>query len=120
MIPAPHYPISHPRWFLPLALYGVLFGLKKAHIYIFLVSDYLADLVAMPIILGIVLWAWRQRPERAPLPLPRIYVASTVFLFSVLFEWIFPAISPRFTADPWDIGCYALGAMAFCLWLNRY
>lgn len=112
-------PLLHPFWIGSVLVYLVLFGLKKAEISIPYVSWYAADLLAMPVVLGIVLWAWRNRPARREPVLPRAYVAATLLIFSLLFEWLFPLLTPRFTADPWDIACYTAGALAFCRIQNR-
>ncbi|HSI75235.1 MAG TPA: hypothetical protein VK957_05060, partial [Lunatimonas sp.] len=38
---------------------------------------------------------------------------------SFVFEVLLPQWSDRYTADPWDVLCYGLGAVYFYLFINR-
>ena len=113
-------PLFNP-WFLAFFLiYLVLFILKKSDVHLGLVSDHGADLLAMPIVLSIGLWAIRiSRPERREYRLHPGLIIFTVVLYAVLFEWIFPAVSDRSTADPIDAVAYAVGGAFFAWQMNR-
>ncbi len=113
-------PLYNP-WFLSfLPIYLLLFVLKKSDIHLGLVSDYGADLLAMPIILSIGLWVIRvSRAERRGYQLSPALIIFTVVLYSVLFEVVFPSLSDRATADPLDAVAYVLGAGFFAWRMNR-
>lgn len=116
----PIHSLLNPIWLIASSLYIGLFILKKAHFPIPWISWYLADLLSMPVILGIILFSWRiSSPERSNSALPPIYTGLTVAIFGLLFEGLFPILTERFTADPWDILCYTLGALFFCQFQNK-
>lgn len=46
-------------------------------------------------------------------------ISMSTLIFSVFFEYFIPQFDPRFTADPFDVLAYILGAIAFMLWGNR-
>lgn len=113
-------PLTNP-WFLSfLGIYLVLFIFKKSEVHLGLISNYGADLLAMPIVLSIGLWAVRiSKPERREYVLSPFLIVFTIVLYSVLFEWVFPSISDRATADPLDAMAYVLGGAFFAWKMNR-
>lgn len=84
-----------------------------------MISSYLADILCMPIVLSLAL-IFVRRVKR----LPNFFfnwkhVLFAWIYFSLAFEWFLPSISNRYTADPIDMICYALGSLAFLLLQNR-
>ena len=108
-------------WFLAfLKVYFILFVLKKLGVYLGPVSDYGADLLALPVVLSIALWAIRiSRPERRSYRLPIWMVVFTVALYGFLFEWWFPQVTDRFTGDWLDVVAYAIGGAFFAWKMNE-
>jgi hypothetical protein len=102
-------------------VYAVLLACKKSGIYIPYLSDFGADLLAIPFILTIALWAVRiTDPRRKNHLFSPGYIAVAVLLIALLFEGLFPILSNRFTADPLDVLCYALGGLAFAWAQKRF
>lgn len=117
-------PLKHPVFWGAVGIYTVLLVLKKTGVYIPLISDYLSDLLVMPVVLSIALWAVRSTrtpkgEERQEYFFRWWHVAFTVGFYSLLFEVLFPQLTDRFTADPWDVLAYAVGGVLFFLVLNR-
>ena len=107
-------------WFLAFVkVYTVLFVLKKLEVYIWGVSDYAADLMAIPVVLSIALWAIRRsKKDRQDYQLKIWMIVFTVVLYAVLFEWLFPNMTDRFTGDPLDALAYAIGGAFFAWKMN--
>lgn len=112
-------PLSRPWFLIAFVCYLTLFILKKSGIYMVGLSDYGADLLALPVALGIALWVIRKsKPDRQDYRLPWTLILAAVVIFAVLFEGLFPMWSDRFTADPLDVVAYGLGASLFAWKLN--
>ena len=109
-----------PFFRFALSAYLLLFILKKAGIYLYFISDYVADFLTLPVVLAITLIIIRK-----VLPNQKIYsfkvwhVLYTVVLYGFLFEWVFPKLDKSATADPWDLLAYALGGVVFWFWMNN-
>lgn len=112
-------PLTSPWFLIAGVAYLILLILKKTGVYFVGLSDYGADLLAMPVALSIALWVIRRSSsEQKTYRLSWTLIASGVVIFSVLFEGLFPLLSERFTADPIDVVAYALGAAFFAWKLN--
>lgn len=113
-------PLTHPLFIGSILIYLVLIILKKSGIYIPFVSDYIADFLVMPVVLTVALWAVRRTGEdRKSYTFQWWHVAIAVGLYGFLFEWLFPRMTDRFTADPWDLLAYAAGGLVFYFLMNR-
>ena len=85
-----------------------------------LLTSYLADLLSMPIILTLALYAYRRLVARScTLVFPDSWLWLAWLYVAVWFELLLPAVSARAVADPFDVVAYALGTLAFRAWLNR-
>ncbi|MEM0996619.1 MAG: hypothetical protein AAGN35_06055 [Bacteroidota bacterium] len=112
--------LFHPVFAASLIIYLVLFALKKAEIYLPFISDYAADFLTMPVVLTLALLGIRRsRADRRNYTFPWTYVAFAVAMYAFLFEFLFPRLTERFTADPWDILAYAMGGVVFYFTVNR-
>jgi hypothetical protein len=112
--------LRHPFFGIACGLYLALKATRSSALRLPIVHDYLADFLCMPVVMGIalaILRRWVSRDEGSTLS--SALMVGTVLLYSFLFEYWFPSISPNFTADPWDVLAYALGAVAFHVFLNR-
>jgi hypothetical protein len=112
--------LRHPFFLASLFLYLTLKATRNGQFRVPILHDYLADLLCMPVVMGIALAILRQWVSRdAGSTLPVRLMVMTVALYAFLFEYWFPRISTDFTADPWDVLAYAAGAVAFHFILNR-
>jgi hypothetical protein len=113
------HPLKHPLFLVSCGAYLLLFILKKSGIYLPFLSDYLADFLTMPVVLSIALFGIRRsRPDRRGYRFSWTFVALAVAMYAFLFEYLFPRLTERFTADSWDVLAYALGGIVFFLWMN--
>ena len=111
--------ILHPLLLIAVTLYLLKILLFKMGIHIQLVQNYLGDLLCMPVVLTCTLWFQRHITTRNPDYQFTIYhVLVAVALYSVLFEWILPNQSPKYTADLWDVVAYSLGGIIFYFGIN--
>ncbi|RTQ51561.1 magnesium citrate secondary transporter [Hymenobacter gummosus] len=84
------------------------------------VTSWLADALAMPVILTLALVAQRLLRRRPRFVLPDAWLLAAWLYVSLWFELLAPRLHPaRYTADWLDVLAYALGTWAFRRWLNR-
>lgn len=78
------------------------------------VDGYLDDIICIPIILQ--LWNWEKQYllDDSNYSIHLIESLLLTILLSLLFEYVFPWLSPAFTFDLYDFIAYALG---WCLYL---
>lgn len=85
-----------------------------------LVRFHLADVLALPLELTLMLYFMRHWYFRRPsFVLPTGWIFSTWLVFAVWFEGILPLFDRRATADPLDVVAYGVGGFIFWRWLNR-
>ena len=85
-----------------------------------LLSSYLADAVALPVMLSLALAAHRRLVVRSrAFVLPDAWLLATWAYVSVFFEGLLPYCSATAVADPLDVVAYAAGTVVFRRWLNR-
>lgn len=83
------------------------------------VHEYLDDLVAMPVVLGITLQVYRWiHPHKENFRFSKTHVIIGCLYFSFLFEFLLPRWSEIYTSDIWDVLAYGIGAMAFYVLIN--
>lgn len=85
------------------------------------IDAYLDSFLLMPILLTFIVverrWLFRSGSGYC-LKLLDIVIATLFIAF--VAELVFPALSPRFTADWWDVLAYALGSALFYFTINGY
>jgi hypothetical protein len=103
----------------------VLFTIHQLMQYVFklqipFLNNYLDNLLAMPVILTL-LWAERRwlfnKGDHYHLPIFEGVIA-TIYII-IIGEWLFPALSHRFTSDWLDIPFYLLGTVLFYVLIER-
>lgn len=110
----------HITWFVLLFTWILFHFSGAAGIHSSFLNSYLDDLLAMPLVLGGILAFFRRWVFRsAAFQLSTFQIWSTVAIFSLYFEWLVMYIKPGFTADGWDVLCYALGGLFFQLVINK-
>lgn len=80
--------------------------------------SYLDDLLVVPIVLPATLALMRLIFYRKIRCLSVFMTVSFVLLLSILFEVILPKVNALYTADLWDVFCYAIGGIVF--WRYQY
>jgi hypothetical protein len=92
---------------------------KVEGIFIPYIHEYLDDLLAMPVVLGLTLQIFRwfhSQGNAFVFTIPQIAIA--VIYFSLIFEVILPMRSDVYTRDWWDILFYTIGAVGFHFLIN--
>jgi hypothetical protein len=85
-------------------------------------SYYLNDLLCLPLLLPIILYAQRRLGLRRHDAAPRLWeVIQHWLVFSVVFELVLPSYPQWFrtTADPLDVAAYLAGGIGAWLWWSR-
>ena len=83
-------------------------------------TSYLADALALPVMLSLALAGQRRLGNHPPsFVFPNTWLLAAWLFVSVWFEGILPNYSHQAVADPLDIVAYALGTLAFRRWLNQ-
>ena len=113
--------ISHPLFILSCFLFLAHQLIQKGFgVHIPFVHSYLDDLLVMPIILTLILVERRKfygwgKDFVFSLPV----TTALVLTFSLIFELLFPYLSPEFTFDWWDCLAYGIGGVMFYRYLNN-
>ena len=76
-------------------------------------SNYFADVLCLPILLSYTLLLLRYLKKNQFLYLNYQQILFTFFYTSILFEFILPKFSKRYTSDFFDVLAYAMGAVFF-------
>ena len=117
--------LRHPLFLLGAGLYLLSAAHKRNAVGPWpfwppVLTSYLADTLALPLELTLVLCLLRHHYFRNPaFVLPGSWIVSTWVVFSLWFEGILPLFSHDATADPLDVVAYAAGGLGFWRWLNR-
>lgn len=78
------------------------------------VDDFLDSFLLLPLVLHIILmeryWLFGIKE-----PLSIYTIVAFFILISIVSEIVFPWLSPRFTADAWDVLAFALGGIVYYL-----
>jgi hypothetical protein len=101
--------------------YLLLYLAKALNLYVPFLSDYLADLLCLPIVLSSIhflMSGMRAVPKGFELSLAMIIAA--IIAFSVVFEFVLPKINEKYTADPFDILAYFLGGINYYYYRRKY
>lgn len=85
-----------------------------------IIRNYYADLVALPIMLSIVLTVLRHFKNDKTLVLDKYKVLVAFIYLSVVFEFILPNLSSKYTSDYYDVIAYAIGAIIFYSYQKLY
>jgi hypothetical protein len=83
-------------------------------------SNYLEDIIAIPIILKSSLLIINNIHSKFhSFQISRIDIVIFVLVFSMYFEFYLPKVDSRFTADLMDVVCYTLGGIIFARFMNQ-
>jgi hypothetical protein len=86
--------------------------------------SYVNDLISIPVLVPLMLFAARRLGLRShDLPPLANEIIVPVIVWSILFEIVLPQSMfwrRWITGDPYDVLCYALGAMVASMWWQRF
>ncbi len=85
----------------------------------FFFKNYAADILCIPLIFGTIQEIVRLVKWNNEILLKLPVVVVGVIVYSVVFEYILPQISPVFTTDIWDVVCYIFGGIVFLFFQKR-
>lgn len=113
-------PLNHPVFLVCAILFIAHQILQKiGHIPLPWLDNHLDCLLCMPLLLTV--WLLERRHLVFKNPAHRLSfseIGLATLLLALLFEWGFPALSPRFTSDWRDVVAYAAGSLIFWKFLN--
>lgn len=89
-----------------------------------LVQGYLSDLLAVPLMLGVILIILRWYTNDPMFIISNLKILFAFIYISVAFEWFLPLYKSNFHADWWDAVAYGLGAIVYgvlqnATWINK-
>lgn len=100
--------------------WSVIHICRYLHHPIPLANDHLTDFIAVPAMAHLTLMFTRRfivRNRHYSYPLG--YLLFIAFYVSVIFEWIMPHVSSRYTGDWWDVASYFAGSI-FYYYFQRF
>lgn len=80
---------------------------------------YFADLVCLPVLLGLVLMVQRSYRQTSAWLLPRWHGLLAAVSYALYFELLLPRFKASVVGDVRDAACYFLGWLLFELLINR-
>ncbi len=105
-------------WALALA-YGALQWARRRGDLPLMIDWYFADVLCLPLVLGLVLAAQRLVGRPADWTLPWWHGLAGAIFYAVYFEGVLPRLSDRAVADPTDALAYLLGWGVFESLINQ-
>lgn len=102
-------------FFIPFSiLYGGSLFLKfHPELYTGWITNYVADILCIPIVLQLTIWILRLLKSDASIQLSKAQIWVAFVYVSLLFEVILPFLKDRYTADIIDVLMYAIGTMIY-------
>ncbi|WP_430615156.1 hypothetical protein [Flavobacterium sp. JP2137] len=112
--------IVYNPYFLGLLLVGTsIYILQRCGVILpDFVQYYINDLLVMPLVLWVVL-AFLKMIHGAQARISWAMAVPLVVFYSLFFECYLPTFHPRYTADGYDVLCYAVGALVFMWFQHR-
>lgn len=111
--------MSNPLFLVACVLFSIHQVIEKILCHpIPLLDNYLDTLLCMPIFLGCLLIERRWLYKKPNFTFTAFEVGFMLIVLSIIFEIVFPWLSPNFTADWWDVLLYAVGGIVFYRFIN--
>lgn len=103
------------KYFLAYCLsWLVVHGLRRLNVPVNLLNDHVTDFVFVPVVAHLTLFVMRRYILRnMSFYLPLSYLLFIAVYSSLVFEWLLPLHSPRYTADRMDVIAYFAGALFY-------
>lgn len=99
---------------IAILVYFVQLIMKRNHFYLpSAINNYLADLLCVPILLAITLFLLRKFKKLPNLQLSLPMIVFVCVYVSIVFEYILPLYSARYTSDILDVVAYFVGGATY-------
>lgn len=107
--------MKYRGWMVLVVLYIFLLGVKFDFISIKIayVRNYFADILCLPILLSVSTLLIRYVKRAATFKLSILHICFVFLYISIVFEFVLPHFSTKFTYDIFDIFAYGLGGIIF-------
>lgn len=103
-----------PYFICYLSLWSIVHHLRQCNHIIPPINSYLTDFLAVPAIAHLTITIIRNYVVKDQhYCYPGWYITVLVCYLSIVFEWLMPLYSPRYTGDVWDIAAYACGGLFY-------
>jgi hypothetical protein len=103
-----------PLFIICCLLWIVIHACRLLHYPIPVLNDYLTDFIAVPVMSHLALTFTRSYIVRNRYyTYPLSYLLFIALYVSVVFEWIMPGISSKFTGDVLDVAAYFAGSIFY-------
>ncbi|MFD2999819.1 magnesium citrate secondary transporter [Pontibacter toksunensis] len=111
--------LQHPLFLICLLLFCLNRMLELGQVFLWPLYAYLDDLLCLPLTLSLILAVQRAYFRNQSIAIPVKHIFFAVAAYAVCFELLLPLYKPLYTADVLDVLAYALGAVAFHLFMNK-
>ncbi|AEL25435.1 hypothetical protein Cycma_1681 [Cyclobacterium marinum DSM 745] len=113
--------LKNPFFWIPCILFWANQYLEKIKgLFLPFLHSYLDDLLAIPVVLGITLQAFRwMHQDHQQMIFTKKQIIIGLIYFGLLFEGLLPAWSLVYVRDPMDLVCYSIGAIYFWFFINK-
>ncbi len=107
--------MKYRGWMVLVVLYIFLLGVKFDFVSIksAYVRNYFADILCLPILLSVSTLLIRYVKRAATFKLSILQICFVFLYISIVFEFVLPHFSTKFTYDIFDIFAYGLGGIIF-------
>lgn len=106
--------LNQPFFLLGICLYIMVVILRTFNIHLPYINDYLTDFIGVGIITFLCNYISNRFIFFTPNKVyPSWFTLFLVIYLSIVFEGILPKLSPRYTADPFDVIAYTLGGLTY-------
>jgi hypothetical protein len=110
--------LLRPVFLLSLLFFFLDQLLEKCGVFIPYIHSYLDDICCMPVLLSLAsasmsIIYFGKQSRNLVYTLSPVQIISALVYCIVLFEFVLPRYSAKYTADFWDIPAYIFGALIF-------
>lgn len=110
--------------FAVITYWTFFFAKRNGYVAHPLIQGYLSDLLAVPLMLGVILIVLRWYTNDSRFKISNLRILFAFAYISVVFEWFIPMYKSTFHADWWDVLAYGVGAVLYAIiqnanWVNR-
>lgn len=105
-------------FYVLIVFYTINKVVSLSGMHIPLITDYFNDLICLPILLTAAL-VFMQIINDGDYIIGNYKMLMTWLILSLWNELLLPTISKKYTADKYDVICYAVGLLIFAAFMNR-
>jgi len=100
--------VKDPLFVTYCALWLVMHICRWIHHPIPYLNNWLTDFLFIPVVAHLTRYLVLGRQK-----LPLFYLLIMAIYTAVIYEWLYPAFSPKTTGDPWDGIAYVAGSLFY-------